>query len=105
MLLGSLLCLSPNVVLRGVVGGDGVGSIAGAAHCEYWLADDVVGVGGGCAVSGVVLIVVVGGDGDGSIAGAAHCECWLAIVVVGVGGGCGTGVVRGVTSSSQKSLP
>ena len=30
-----LLCLSPDVVvLRGVVVGDGVGSIAGAAHCE-----------------------------------------------------------------------
>ena len=48
-----LLCLSPNViVLGGVVGGDGVGSIAGAAHCEFWLIGDIVGVGGGC-VAGV----------------------------------------------------
>ena len=35
VLLCVLSCLSPDVVvLRGVVGGDGVGSIAGAAHCE-----------------------------------------------------------------------
>ena len=35
------------LVLRGVVVGDGVGSIAGAAHCECWLIGDVVGVDGG----------------------------------------------------------
>ena len=53
MLLCVLLCLSPGVVvLRGVVGGDGVGNIAGAAHCECWLVGDVVGVNGGC-VAGV----------------------------------------------------
>ena len=75
------------------------------SHCECWLADDGVGVGGVCAVGGVVLIVVVGGDGVGSIAGVAHCMCWLAMVVEGVSGVGGTGVVHSITRSSQKSLP
>ena len=38
MLLCVLICMSPDVVgLDGSAGGDGVGSIAGVAHCECWL--------------------------------------------------------------------
>ena len=80
MSLGVLLGLSPDVVvLVGVVGGDGVGSIAGAAHCECWLVGD--------------------GVGDGGAAGVAHSEGSVDFD--------GVTLSMGVTSSccSQKPLP
>ena len=65
MLLGVssiVVCLSPDVVgLIGDGGGDGVGILAGIAHCEFWRSG------------------VVGGEGDGSIAEAIHDDWSLVL--------------------------
>ena len=80
--LSVVVCLAPNLVgLIGVDGGDGVGSLAGAAHCEFWWSGNV------------------GGEGDGSTAEAIHSEWSLVpgevMLSVGVLFAC----------VSQKSLP
>ena len=66
------VALAPGVVgLIGVVVGDGVGSLAGVAHCVSWWFSDVEGEG----------------EGDGSTAEAIHDE-WSLIpgeVILSVG--------------------
>lgn len=81
-MLGVVGCLTPDVVcLIGVVVGDGVGSLAGVAHCVSWWFSDV------------------DGDGVGSAAEAIHDEWSLlpdeVILSVGALSAC----------ASQKSLP
>ena len=57
ILMGVVECLAPGVVgLIGVAVGDGVGSLAGVAHCVFWWSSDVEG------------------EGDGSTAEAIHDE-------------------------------
>jgi len=61
ILLGAVGCLAPDGGgLIGVVVGDGVGSLAGVAHCVFWWSGDVEG------------------EGDGNTAKAIHAE-WLLI--------------------------
>ena len=53
-MLGVVKCLAPDIVdLIGVVVGDGVGSLAGVAHCVFWWSSDVEGEGDGSAAEAI----------------------------------------------------